>query len=292
MEDIISHGKYALLSFVSKGDALLLSATSKCMSSEVKPWLKLCSFLGNLKWISGHEASFLDGHPSLAKYSDISGLAILPNNNFLVADSHNNVVRIVSKESADILTVKVNLPRGICVEHDCVYLACLQGIYTFSLSPLRLCSVIRHVPSLYMEMAEQPPYQVAKTSNHLYVTDLSSTLHVMDCNTRERRRIDLPNATLTGVCKAGDGVYVCDYTGNAVWYVDTNTQTLLYTVPRPRCVCAHQGSVWVSSDDEKVWMFTPRTFKALSVPISPRALALTSAGVPILATFSALFSLA
>jgi hypothetical protein len=290
--DVLSTAQYALLPFISHAKALQLSSTCRAARGIIVPMLWLCQSEGRLHWISGHEASFLDGNLHRAKYSDLCGIA-MQGNHILLSDSHNNVLRRLSKEG-DILTSRVEGPRGMCIDEDQVYAACDKGICQVSLQQPLHCTILRHLPRLIKEFpGPLMPFHVCKVGKTVYLTDFSSKLHYLTLGEeQELKSLEIHGSVLAGMCKDQESLLVCDYGRGRVLRVlciQEEVQTVC-EYPRVRCIAKHENILYVSSDTELI-EFRPRKLPLVrELDIGIKALAITTMGTPIIASFSQVFA--
>jgi hypothetical protein len=287
--DILCTAQYALLPFISHAKALHLSCTCRAARGIVLPMLWLCHLEGKLHWISGHEASFLDGPLERAKYSDICGLAVGNDNSLYLSDSHNNVLRRLSLDAASILTSRVDGPRGLCVNGEEVYAACDKGISLVSLHQPDHCTILRHLPRLLVELpGPLAPFHVCRVGINIYVSDFSSTLY--HWNGEALESMEFPNSMFAGMCSDGNALLVCDYAKGCVMRLQEGVHSIVFEYARVRCVAQHEGILYVSSDTELIELRPKKRPIVYDLDIGIKALALTRMGTPIVASFSQVFA--
>ncbi len=285
--DILSTAQYALLPLINHAQALTLSRTCRAARGIISPMLWLCGRHGHLKWISGHEASFLDGDLQRAKYSDLSGMSLSKDGSILLSDSHNNVLRCLEKDRSSILTSRVDGPRGMCVDDNLIYAACDRGVCIVSLDQPEHWTILRHLPRLIIELpGPLAPFHVSKVNERIYITDFSSTLY---CWNGALEKQDFPGSLLAGMCRDGNALLVCDYAKGQVLKLEGGIRTIVYEYPHVRCIVKHHNTLFISSDSELIEV-QPRKVIIQDLDIGIKALAVTKQGTPIVANFSQVFA--
>ena len=288
--DVLCTAQYALLPFISHAKALQLSSTCRLARGIVVPMLWLCRPEGRLLWLSGHEASFLDGDLKRAKYSDLCGIAVQKNNSILLSDSHNNVLRRLNEEGASILTSRLDGPRGMYVDQEHVYVACDKGIYLVSIQQPEHCTILRHLPRFFIKTPGTPaPFFVCKVGLSIYIADFSSTLYHW---TPEDgfKTTEFPGSVLAGMCSDdANALLICDYGRGRVLRIQGDSNSIVFEYPRVRCIAKHHDILYATSESSLIEIRPKRT-TVFDLDIGIKALAITKMGTPIIATFSQVFA--
>jgi hypothetical protein len=253
--DLVTTAPYGLLSFLAVDECRKLRATCKDIRFLISRSMQdfCCRYRGRLRWISGHERSFLNGPIDRAKYNGILDMSCTSSGTVVVSDSNNGVIRGLRHGTSDVLTIRNMFSYALHCKDEDVYLACYDGIYYFSLGPHR-SNVIRHRPTLLFAFEYPSRFPnlptgicINEKANVFFTTYGSSRLCINNVSK------DVKGSTLHGICafQRGEtpGALVCDTQNNQILFVDAQgNASFLLTIPTPRCIERLGTTLFVSSD--------------------------------------------
>jgi len=218
-EDIASRACYSIASFLSVRECRMLRATSKCVRASIPESVQnhVCKYSGSLKWISGHEPSFLDGHIHSAKYNGIKGLACSDQNVLLVADTHNGVLRGFQNGKANVLTQRDIYPFAVFCQGTQVFLARALSIECINIQRKKV-EVLKYKPVPVLQLPlSSAPYSLCISDQTFFITTYSPNLVINDVE------LEIRGSLLAGLCPyqhQGDlGVLVCDVVNDRILFV-------------------------------------------------------------------------